>query len=205
MFQQLKNIDTAFRHTRLFSLLFLVGCTLITGYALYLMQRAATRAQQQIYVLANGKVLEAYASERKENIPAEAKDHVQQFHQLLFHLSPDQAMIQRQVVKAFNFADRSAKLHYDNLKESGFYSNLISGNISQDLVTDSIKLSLDVVPYRFRYYATLQIIRPTSVVTRNLITEGHLRSISRTDNNPHGFLIERWTILENKDIKVNTR
>lgn len=205
MIQQLKNIDTAFRHTRLFSLLFLAGCILITGYALYLMQSATHRAQQHIYVLANGKVLEAYASERKENIPAEAKDHVRQFHQLLFQLSPDLPMIQRQVSRAMHLADRSAKLHYDNLKESGFYSNLISGNMSQELVTDSVQIFLDQAPYQFRYYATLQIVRPTTIVTRNLITTGQLRTISRTDNNPHGFLIERWTIIDNKDLKIINR
>jgi len=50
-----------------------------------------------------------------------------------------------------------------------------------------------------------KIIRSTSIVTRDLLTEGWLRNINRSDNNPHGFLIERWNILENKDNKVEKR
>ena len=49
------------------------------------------------------------------------------------------------------------------------------------------------------------IIRATSTVTRNLITEGYLRNVSRSDNNPHAFLIEKWKTLENRDIKAEKR
>jgi hypothetical protein len=62
-----------------------------------------------------------------------------------------------------------------------------------------------VEPYLFRCYATLKIIRSTSAVTRSLITQGYLRNVSRSDHNPHGFLIERWETLENKDLKIETR
>lgn len=201
----MKNIDTAFRHIKRFSLLFLTCCLLISGYALYLSRQAAVSAQQKVYVLANGKVLEAYASERKENIPAEAKDHVHTFHQLLFQLSPDLATIQRHVTRALDLADRSAKLHYDHLKESGFYSNVVASNISQTLFTDSVAVYLNETPYRFRYFGTIQLTRPTTLVTRNLITEGYLRSVARSDKNPHGFLIERWQIIDNKDLKIINR
>ena len=40
---------------------------------------------------------------------------------------------------------------------------------------------------------------------QNLITEGNLRNVSRSDNNPHGFLIERWNTIENKDLAVENR
>lgn len=205
MFKKMKNIDTAFRHIRLFSLLFLVGCVVISLYALYLTQKATTNAQNKIFVLANGKALEAYASERKENIPAEAKDHVSTFHQLFFNVSPDNNIIQRNISRALYLADRTAKQHYDNLKESGYYTNIISGNVSQELVTDSIYINLDTHPYYFRFHGTMQIIRPTSIATRSLITEGVLRPVARSDNNSHGFLIEKWNIIENKDIKIQNR
>jgi hypothetical protein len=32
-----------------------------------------------------------------------------------------------------------------------------------------------------------------------------LRNTGRSDNNPHGFLIEKWTILDNSDLKVEAR
>ncbi len=201
----MKNIDTAFKHIKLFSCLFLLGCVAIALYALYLTQQMTTNAQNKIFVLANGKALEAYASERKENIPAEAKDHINTFHQLFFNMSPDNNIIQRNISRALYLADRSAKQHYDNLKENSYYTNIISGNVSQELSTDSVYVNLDAHPYYFRFHATLQIIRATSIATRSLITEGTLRSIARSENNSHGFLIERWNIIENKDIKIQNR
>ena len=107
--------------------------------------------------------------------------------------------------RALYLADGTARRVYDNMKESGYYAGVISANISQRLSIDSIRLDLAGYPYAFRCYGQETIVRTTSVVTRSLVTEGYLRNVSRSDNNPHGFLIERWTILENRDIKVEQR
>lgn len=205
MFQQLKNIDTAFKHIRLFSLALIVACAFICCYTVYKSFQLITQTQQRIYILSNAKALEAYSAERKDNIPVEARDHVKMFHHYFFTLDPDDKMIQANVTKALYLADVSAKRQYDNLKESRYYSNIISGNISQDIEVDSISLNLDSYPYYFRYYSKQRIIRATSIVMRSLITEGYLRNVARSDNNSHGFLIERWNTLENKDIKTINR
>ena len=109
------------------------------------------------------------------------------------------------VVSTVYLADGSAKKLYDNLKESGYYAGVISGNVSQSIVVDSITVDQGSYPYYFRCWATQQIVRPTSVVIRSLLTEGWLRNSSRSDNDPHGFLIERWRTLENRDSKVENR
>jgi hypothetical protein len=70
---------------------------------------------------------------------------------------------------------------------------------------DSVQLHTDRYPYPFRCYARQRLTRASSVVTRSLITEGALRSVSRSDNNPHGFLIERWTTIENRDLSIKNR
>jgi conjugative transposon TraK protein len=114
-------------------------------------------------------------------------------------------VIAANISKALYLADRSAKSQYDNLKEKGYYTNLITANISQQIDVDSIKVSTKDYPYYFRCVAHEKLIRTTSILTRNLITEGWLRSVTRSDNNPHGFLIERWMILENRDIKTENR
>jgi len=162
-------------------------------------------AQSRIYILANGKALEAYSSERQDNIPVEARDHVKTFHQLFLTLDPDDKVIQANVSKALYLADASAKKEYDNLKENGYYSNIIAGNISQQIKVDSVVINTDEYPYSFLCYATQSLIRTTSIVYRSLITKGFLRNVSRSDNNPHGFLIERWTTVENRDIKIENR
>jgi conjugative transposon TraK protein len=183
----------------------IVGVLGLGGYMFFVASEAVSRAQGRVYILANGKVLEALASDRKENIPVEARDHVRTFHGLFFTLDPDEKVIEGNLSRALYLADGSAKRIYENLKESGYYANVISANISQRLVIDSIRLDMTSYPFYFRCYGQETIIRTTSIVTRDLVTEGWLRDVSRSDNNAHGFLIERWSILENKDLKVEQR
>lgn len=205
MFKQMKNIDTAFRHIRSFTLIVIVGSVVLCCFALYKSFRLVSEMQGKVYILANGKALEAYASDRNENIPVEARDHVKSFHKLFFTLDPDDKVIEVNVTKSLYLADGSAKREYDNLKENGYYSNIISGNISQQIKVDSVIVDLNDYPYPFKCFATQSIIRTTSIVSRSLVTEGYLRNVSRSDNNPHGFLIERWKTIENKDLKIQNR
>lgn len=205
MFKQTKNIDTAFRHVRGFSMLLVFCSVMLSCYSIYKSYEFGEMAQNKIYIMANGKAIEAFASDRKENIPVEAKDHVKSFHQFFYTLDPDDKVIQTNITKALYLADGSAKREYDNLKENGYYSNIIAANISQTIKVDSVQINLSSNPYSFRCFATQSLTRATSIVTRSLVTEGQLRSVSRSDNNPHGFLIERWETLENKDINIQNR
>lgn len=205
MFKQTKNIDTAFRHVRGFTIVIIVVCALICCFALFKSFQLVSTMQRKVYVLSNGKALAALASDRKDNIPVEARDHVKTFHKLFFTLDPDDKVILANITKALYLADASAKREYDNLKEDGYYANIIAGNISQNIKVDSVIINIDQYPYSFRCYSTQSLIRTTSTVHRSLVTEGRLRSVSRSDNNPHGFLIERWRTIENKDIKVENR
>ncbi len=205
MFQKTKNIDTAFRHIKAFSLILITGCFLMSGFVLYKSYELSARVQDKIYILSGDKAMEAYAATRKDNLEVEAKSHISMFHMNFFTLDPDEKVIQTNITKALYLADGSAKRQYDNLKETSYYSGIISGNISQQIFIDSISVSMKTEPYLFHSYATIKIIRPNSVVTRNLVTQGYLRNTSRSDHNPHGFLIERWEITENKDIKTENR
>lgn len=205
MFSKIKSIDTAFRFIRLFTLVVIVACFSLCGFVLYRSYKLAAITQNKVYVLANGKALEAMAADRKDNIVVEAKDHVKTFHQYFFTLDPDDKVIQSNITKALYLADGSAKRQYENLKEGNYYTNIIAGNISQQLTVDSVAVNIDQYPYYFQCFATQEIIRATSIVTRTLVTDGHLRNVSRSDNNSHGFLIEKWKTIENKDIKTSSR
>lgn len=205
MFKKAKNIDTAFRQIRMFSIIMIIAFSVIAVYATYKSYEMSYQSKQKIFILANGKILDAYAADRKDNVDVEARDHVKMFHHYFFTMDPDDKVIQSNITKALYLADASAKKQYDNLKENGYYANLISGNISQEMRADSIMIDTDVYPFYFRYKGEQRIIRPTTIVTRSLITEGFLRNVSRSDHNPHGFLLERWRTLENKDIKIQNR
>jgi len=205
MFPKARNIETAFQHVRLFTAIIVAGSLIMDSLVCWWAFHSAARAEERIYVLASGKALEAIAENRRDNIPVEARDHIRSFHQSFFTLDPDEKVIGANLSHALYLADGSAARLYDNLKENGYYSGIISGNISQEVSVDSIVLDTRSYPFYFRYYGTEKIIRPTSQVTRNLSTEGWLRYISRSDNNPHGFLIEHWAILDNHDLKAEAR
>lgn len=205
MFTQLKNIDSAFKHIRLFSYFLVVACIFISCFAIYESYKSSDNYKRHIYILANGKALEAITADRKANIPVEARDHIKTFHQYFFNLDPDDKVIQANITRALYLADESAKRQYDNLRENGYYANLIAGNISQEINVDSVKLDMEEYPFAFKCYATERLIRSTSTTTRSLITQGFLRNVGRSDNNPHGFLIERWETVENKDGATESR
>jgi conjugative transposon TraK protein len=198
----MQNIETAFQYVRGFTFILTIGYFITICYYEYAREKLVTNIQNRLYILYNGKVLEAVAGDRRDNVEVEAKDHIRTFHDLFFTLAPDDKVIQQNLARSLYLADESAKKEYDNLSESGYYANIIAGNISQQIQVDSVAVDLHSYPYHFRCYATQNLIRTTSTVTRSLITEGDLRNVSRSDNNPHGFLIQRWTTIENKDLKV---
>jgi conjugative transposon TraK protein len=204
MFTQFKNIDTAFSHIKKFSIFLILACLLISCFAIYKSFDMVKSVQAKVYILANGKAIEAFSTERKDNLPVELRDHIKTFHHLFFTLDPDDKVIQSNVSNSLNLADESAKKAYDNLREQGYYNNLISANISQEITIDSTSLDINQYPFYFKCYATQRLIRSTSTTTRKLITQGYVRNVSRSDNNPHGFLIQRWETLENKDEPVNS-
>lgn len=204
MFNSLKTIDTAFQQVRSLALIFVVAVLGLAGAIAYFSFQNSSLASSRIYVLENGQLLTASAHDARADRPVEAKAHVRRFHELFFTLDPDEKAIDANVNKALYLADNSAKQQYDNLKEKGYYNALISASISQGIVVDSVTLSKNR-PWIARTYAHQQITRATSVSTKDLITECQLRDVTRSENNPHGFLIENWRVLQNNTLKTESR
>lgn len=205
LFEGPRNVERAFQLVRGFCLLIVVASLGFSGWVFFIAARKVEAAQQRIYLLASGKALEGVAADRRDNVAVEARDHVRVFHEEFFTLDPDDRVIRTNITRALYLADGSAKRAYENLKENGYYSGIISGNISQVVEVDSVALDLRVYPYYFRCFGTERITRATVIVTRDLVTEGWLRAVTRSDNNPHGFLIERWNTIDNKDMKIENR
>jgi conjugative transposon TraK protein len=205
MFPKTRNIESSFRMIRGTCVAAIAGSLCFAGYTFHEGNEATRHADQKVYILAGGKAWEALASDRDKNLPAEARDHIWTFHSHFFTLDPDEKVIEENLGKAMYLADGSAKRVYETLKESGYYANVISANISQRVSIDSIHLDMMNPPFYFRCYGSETITRATSIVTRELLTEGYLREVSRSDNNSHGFLIERWAIISNRDLKTESR
>ncbi len=205
-FKSLKNIETSFRQIRLFSIVFLSLCALITGYSLWSSYRFAERQREKIYVLDEGKSLMlALSQDMNQNRPVEARTHVGRFHELFFTLSPERSAIESNITRALFLADRSAYDYYQDMQEKGYFNRIISGNIQQVVQLDSVVCNFDNYPYKVRTYARQRIIRESNITERSLITSCNLINSVRSDNNPHGFTIEKFEILENRDIRVLDR
>ena len=205
-FKCLTNIETSFRQLRMYALVFAGVCAVVTVAAVWMSYSFAERQRQKIYVLDNGRsLMVALSQDLAQNRPVEAREHVRRFHELFFTLSPDKAAIESNVGRALQMADKSALSYYKVLQEKGFFNRLIAGNVSQMVKVDSIRCNFDRYPYEARTYARQMIIRESNVTERTLVTACRLLNASRSDDNPNGFTIEGFTVLENKDIRTIER
>ncbi|GEP98564.1 conjugative transposon protein TraK [Chitinophaga cymbidii] len=201
MFQHFKNVDAAFRHIRLFSYLFLAVNGIGSALAQYWAVRVIREERSKVYVLANGKLLEATGTDKRRVLEIRVKDHVRDFHHFFFTASPDEEAIRRGVTRALYLADATAKKEYDNLQESGYYTGIVSGNINQFVEADSVAVDVNENPVRFAFYGKLKIVRATSTIVRSLITTGTITETAAiSENNPQGMLIGAWRIISNQDM-----
>ena len=205
-FKALKNIETSFRQIRLFSIVFLCLCAAVTGYSVWSSYNFAEEQRQKIYVLDGGKSLMlALSQDLSQNRPVEAKEHVRRFHELFFTLSPDKNAIESNINRSLFLVDKSAFRYYKDLSEKGYYNRVVSGNINQGIQVDSVVCNFETYPYKAVIYARQMIIRESNVTERSLVTRCNLINSVRSDNNPHGFTMESFEIVENRDIRVLER
>lgn len=156
-------------------------------------------AQKKIYVL-NGEIpVVANRTDLEMNMDIEAKSHVNAFHQFFFTLPPDDEYINYTLEKAMYLVDDSGLKQKNALQEKGFYNSIMSQSANFSIMCDSI--SFDKQNMSFVYYGTQRIERRSSILRRSLTTEGNLRSIARTINNPHGLIITDYKTINNTDIE----
>lgn len=205
-FKSLKNIETSFKQIRIIAIVFVVLCAGITGYAVWNSYNFAEAQRQKIYVLDEGKSLMlALSQDLSQNRPVEAREHIKRFHELFFTLSPDKNAIESNINRALFLVDKSAFRYYQDMSEKGYYNRIVSGNINQVIQIDSVICNFDIYPYKIATYARQMIIRASNATERSLVTRCELINSVRSDNNPHGFTMERFEIIENKDLRTIDR
>lgn len=205
-FKTLRNIESSYRQMRIYAIVFASLCISVVGYAIWRSYNFAEQQRQKIYVLDKGKSLMlALSQDASINRPVEAQEHVRRFHELFFTLAPDKNAIESNMKRAFNLADKSAFDYYKDLSEKGYYNRIISGNVQQRVEVDSVVCNFDHYPYAVTTYCRQFIIRASNLTRRSLITSCYLVNSVRSDNNPQGFNIEKFRVLENKDVEVIER
>ena len=199
----LKKLENKIKLVLIITSLFLTGCVVISLGSLFVARGMVADAHKKIYVLDGTVPILVKQTTMDETFEAEAKSHVEMFHNLFFTLAPDDKYIDYTIKKAMYHIDESGLAQYNALKEKGFYNNIIGTSTICSIFCDSIKL--DKQKMTFTYYGRQRIERRTSILMRQLITAGSLRRVPRTENNPHGFIIFGWRTLVNKDLSESQK
>ncbi len=155
-------------------------------------------SRKSIYILDNGVPVLAKQTDVLLNRPVEYKAQIELFHRLFFTLAPDDAYIKDNIQKSLYLIDDSGKKEYTNLREKGFYNQIIASSSMVSIHADSITVDMD--QKKFAFYGKQMISRKSSVITRKLITEGYFEDIIRSPNNPHGVLLKNWRIIDNEEL-----
>lgn len=193
-----KDIEKKIKINKSVSIATVVFACVIVICGFLFSYRLIQDSRKSIYILDNGVPILVQQTDELLNRPVEYRSQVELFHRLFFTLPPDDQYIKENVEKSLYLIDDSGKKEYANLRENGFYNQIVSSNSTVTLKTDSIKL--DTQNKSFRYYGIQIINRKTAIITRKLITEGSFDNTTRTLNNSHGVLLKNWRILDNTQI-----
>jgi len=164
------------------------------GFAYQLIKES----RKSLYVLDNGVPVLVKQTDELLNRPVEYRSQVELFHRLFFTLAPDDQYIKDNIEKSLYLIDDTGKKEYTNLREKGFYNQLISSNSMVTVSTDSIQINSN--DRKFMFFGKQMINRKTALIVRKLITEGRFEDIVRSPNNPHGVLLKDWRIMDNSEI-----
>lgn len=201
-----KDIEKSFKRLSSLTLVAVGGSLLFALVVGVLALNFAEKQRQKIYVLDQGKsLLLALQTDAVMSKDVEIRDHVTRFHELMFTLSPQKQMIQENLDRAFNLADRSAYEYSQDLAEKGYYSRIVSANISQQMMVDSVKIVSSSYPWQVRTYARQYVVRESKVSLYSFVSTCQVIEGRRSDANPHGLLIERFKVISNDLIETRKR
>lgn len=199
------NIDSSFRKMKFLTIASLICagcvCVLSVGIAAW----SSEHARESVYVIEKGSAVMARRSHEDANRDMEAADHVTRFHELMFNLSPSSESIKRNVDRALLMSDRSAYDYWMDLSERGFYQRLVSANVSQEIVVDSIKVDMQSYPYGAITYGKLFLLRESNITSYQFESTCRLVEVERSPSNPHGMMIEKFLVTRNDNLGTRKR
>lgn len=124
----------------------------------------------------------------------EVKNHIEKFHRLFWNI--DQFNMQKDIERSLYLIGSTGKELYLSLKAKGHYTKIKTQNLVQTLYIDSMKINMDMAPYKAAVYGKLNIKRTDQLneKTDMFVAFFDLMDVARTDENPHGLLIENYDV-----------
>ena len=158
-----------------------------------------------IYVVDRGSAVMANRSPEDGYRDIEADDHVLRFHELMLNVTPNAESIKRNIDRALILCDKSAYDYYMDLSEKGFYQRMISANITQEFVADSVRVNMESYPYKVSTYGKLYLMRESNINLYEFESQGQLVEVERSPSNPHGLMLEKFHVTRNENIGSRRR
>lgn len=163
------------------------------------------KQRDQIYVLDQGAVLSAFRSDNGVQKDLEIMNHLYRFHEIFFNTPPNMELIEKNTTQAMELSDRSVLDYYRDLREKQFYTRLISTNSTMQIVVDSVKTNITSYPYPAKTFATIYILRESTITRYRFVSECQITESVRTSKNPHGLLIEKYLVSDFTEEETRTR
>lgn len=199
------NIETSFRKMKVITVTSVIACVTVCICSFAIAGWTIIETGNQVFVIDKGSAVMAQRTEEDANRDLEATDHVTRFHELMFNLSPNAESIKRNTDKALVMSDKSAYDYWSDLSERGFYQRLVSANVSQEIVIDSVKLDMNTYPYEAWTYGRLFMLRESNITAYQLETTCRLVDVERSPGNPHGMMIEKFRVTRNENLGTRNR
>lgn len=158
-----------------------------------------------VYVLNNGQVLTAFRQDASVTREDEVRSQSENFHKLFFNVSPNREMVTKNVEAALEISDRSAYDYFNDIQERGFYKRFAQAAAVQEVVIDSVSVNMRTYPYQVVTYASLYVTRESNITLSSLITRCVMIDVPRNSKNLNGLQIEKFEVIENKEISKRKR
>ena len=199
------NIDSSFRKMKFLTVASLIFAGAVCVCSVAVAAWSSEHARDSVYVIEKGSAVMARRTAQDANRDMEAADHVTRFHELMFNLSPSSESIKRNVDRALTMSDRSAYDYWMDLSERGFYQRLVSANISQEIVVDSVKVDMQTYPYGAVTYGKLFLLRESNITSYDFESTCRLLEVERSPSNPHGMMIEKFLVTKSDNLGTRKR
>ncbi|MBR1973194.1 MAG: hypothetical protein IKA33_00760, partial [Candidatus Methanomethylophilaceae archaeon] len=147
LIEHFNDINRSFNVMKQFALTALAVSGIVVIAAVALTTKRLSDLQGTVYVVDRGSAVMASRSSEDAYRDIEAKDHVLRFHELMLNVTPNAESVKRNLDRALILSDKSAYDYYMDLSEKGFYQRMISANITQEFVPDSVKVDMETYPY----------------------------------------------------------
>lgn len=200
-----ETIETSFKKMRLITVASIASGVAVALGAVYIAGRQMVSNNDNIYVIDRGSAVMAARSGEDAYRDLEVRDHIERFHELMFNLSPNSESIRRNLDRALTMSDRSAYEYWSDLSERGFYSRIVSANISQEIVIDSVTVDMSSYPYQAKTYAKVFMLRESNITAYDFESSCRLVDVERSQSNPHGLMIEKFRVSRNENLGTRYR